>query len=220
MPSILEIVVATGNPHKVQEIAAIFAREGLKVPLRNLNDVPGAPFGEPEETGKTFEENAAIKAITYAKATRVLCLADDSGLEVDALGGRPGVISSHYCTDGVERGMSREDRDRGNNERVMRELEGTPFGKRGARFHCVMVIADPARGRLYTTHGRFEGRIGMPGEVPRGTNGFGYDPLFLVPPDYSRTSAELPGQEKNARSHRGKASRAMAAWIQRNLTGA
>lgn len=214
----LEIVVATGNPHKVEEIGAILAREGVEARLLNLNEVPGAPFGEPVESGKTFEENAGIKAITYAKATGRMCLADDSGLEVDALGGRPGVISSHYCTEGVETGMPREERDRRNNEKLLRELDGRPFGQRGARFHCVMILADPAKGRLHTSHGTFEGRIGMPGEVPRGGNGFGYDPLFLVPPTYERTSAELSSEEKNARSHRGNAARAMAAWIRRNLS--
>ncbi|CAG0965047.1 XTP/dITP diphosphohydrolase [Phycisphaerales bacterium] len=216
----LEIVVATGNPHKVREINAVFSREGLSARLVNLNEVPGAPFGEPEESGKTFEENAGIKAITYAKATGRLCLADDSGLEVDALGGRPGVISSHFSTDGVETGLAREERDRLNNERLLRELEGRQFGQRGARFRCVMVFADPIKGRLHTSHGAFDGRIGMPGEVPRGENGFGYDPLFLVPPAYAKTSAELTPEEKNLRSHRGAAARAMAAWIRRHLTGA
>ncbi|GJQ29228.1 MAG: non-canonical purine NTP pyrophosphatase [Phycisphaerae bacterium] len=209
-----EIVVATGNPHKVEEIRAIFARERVEgVRLVGLDEVPGGPFGEPEETGKTFEDNATIKAMTYAKATGRLCLADDSGLEVDALGGRPGVISSHYCTDGYASELSREDRDRRNNERVLRELDGVVFGRRAARFVCVMVLAHPARGRLKTTRGVFEGRIGEPGEVPRGANGFGYDPLFLLPPDFARTSAEMTADEKNAKSHRGAAAKAMAAWL-------
>lgn len=212
-----EIVVATGNPHKVEEIRAVFAREKAEgVRLVGLGEVPGGPFGEPEETGETFEDNATIKAMTYAKATGRLCLADDSGLEIDVLGGRPGVISSHYCTEGREAGMSREERDRRNNEKVMRELDGVVFGRRAARFVCVMVLAHPTRGRLKTTRGAFEGRIGEPGEVPRGANGFGYDPLFLLPPNFAQTSAEMTPDEKNAKSHRGAAAKAMAAWLRAN----
>lgn len=209
----MEIVVATGNPHKVEEIRAVFAAEGLEgVSLIGLGDVPGGPFAEPAETGATFEENATIKAVAYARATGRLCLADDSGLEVDALGGRPGVISSHYCTDGRETGMPRAERDRRNNERVLNGLDGVPPEKRTARFRCVMVLAATG-GVLFQTSGAFEGRIGLPNAVPRGESGFGYDPLFLVAPEYARTGAELSPREKNALSHRGAAARAMAAWL-------
>ncbi len=144
----LELVVATSNPHKVDEIKAVlYGVGGLRV--LSLDDVvrEAAARGqkmdlrEPEEVGTTFEENATIKALSYATQTGRLCLADDSGLEVDALGGRPGVISSHYCTDGREAGMSRGERDAKNNERVMRELEGVTAEKRTARFVCVMVVA-------------------------------------------------------------------------------
>ncbi len=139
-----ELVVATSNPHKVREIAAILAGEGLDdVRLVGLADL-GEPIPEPAETGATFEANAAIKALAYARATGRPCLADDSGLEIDALDGRPGVISSHYCTDGREVGMSRDQRDAANNARVLRELEGVPESRRTARFVCVMALAMPA----------------------------------------------------------------------------
>ncbi len=259
MPTIL---LATANPHKVTELRAILAH--APATFLSLADLP-TPTAEPEETGDTFEANATIKALSYADQTGHLCLADDSGLEVDALGGRPGVISSHYCTDGRDVGMTREQRDTANNERLLRELAGVPLERRTARFVCVMVLAMPAsrlgasqgddlgvqdpktraserrgtqepatewRGThetpatewratqrpriLAITRGAFEGRIGLTGDVPRGHGGFGYDPLLLVPPDYTRTSAELSPEEKNTRSHRGAAARAMADAL-RNL---
>lgn len=124
------------------------------------------------------------------------------------------MISSHYCTDGRETGLSRAERDRLNNERVMRELEGMPEAKRGARFVCVMVVAD-GTGVVTTARGVFEGRIGTKGEVPRGENGFGYDPLFLVAPGFERTGAELLSTEKNLVSHRGRAAQEVGRWVAR-----
>lgn len=204
------IVLATANPKKVRELRAIFADVGGAIePLDQL----AAPTTEPDETGTTFEQNATIKAIGYARQTGRVCLADDSGLEVDALGGAPGVISSHYCTDGNETGMTREQRDAANNDKLLRELGDRPLLDRSARFVCVMVLADASGEVLATTRGSFEGAIGLPGDIPRGTNGFGYDPLFLVAPDLAHTSAELDADTKNATSHRGKAARAMAAKI-------
>ena len=223
------IVLATANPHKVEELRAIFAPAGLTI--LGLNDLPGGPPPEPAETGTTFEQNATIKALAYAHATGHVCLADDSGLEIDALGGRPGVISSHYSTDGVETGLTRAQRDEANNARVLRELEGVPPERRTARFVCVMALAAPVGqasqpsappvGRasqpaqvLTTSRGTFEGAIGLPPTVPRGTHGFGYDPLFLVAGDPGgRTSAELPPADKNRLSHRAAAARAMLAAI-------
>jgi XTP/dITP diphosphohydrolase len=208
------IVIATGNAHKVAELRAIFADAG--VPVVGLHDLPGhGRFREPEEHGRTFEENAAIKARSYAEQTGRVCLADDSGLEVDALSGAPGVISSHYCTDGRDTGLAREERDRLNNERLLRDLAGVPPEQRSARFVCVMALAAPGRDAplCAATRGTFEGRIGLPGQVPRGVHGFGYDPLFLAAPDFTRTGAELRPSEKNARSHRGAAARAMAAAL-------
>jgi len=180
--------------------------------LLGLNEAGGGPFPEPEESGRTFAANATIKAIAYARATGHLCLADDSGLEIDALDGRPGVISSHYCTDGRETGMNREERDHANNQRVLRELAGVPAERRAARFVCIMVLAGP-QGLIAETRGTFEGRIGVPGEVPRGRNGFGYDPLFLVAPQFTATGAELSPAEKNRLSHRAQACRLMAPHL-------
>ncbi|GMV25165.1 MAG: non-canonical purine NTP pyrophosphatase [Phycisphaerae bacterium] len=207
----MEIVLATANPHKVEEMRSIFGSlvPGGAVRLIGLDEAfGGRPLQEPAETGATFEENAAIKAAAYARQTGRSCLADDSGLEVDALGGRPGVISSHFCTDGRETGMSRGERDRANNLRLLKELEGVPPQRRTARFVCVMCLQ--GTGKPVSVRGTFEGRIGVPGEVPRGANGFGYDPLFLVAPEYLHTSAELAVAEKNRLSHRAAAARLMA----------
>lgn len=208
------IVLATGNPHKVAEMRAIFAACGLGV--IGFDELDGAGvLVEPHESGRTFEENATIKALGYARQTARVCLADDSGLEVDALGGppaRPGVISSHYATDGRETGLTRAARDQANNTRLLRELEGVPMSARAARFVCVMVLADQHGVRL-TRRGTFEGRIGLPGDVPRGDNGFGYDPLFVLAD--GRTSAELPTAEKNVRSHRAQAARHVAEALTR-----
>ncbi len=208
-----EIVLATSNPHKVEEMNAIFGslESGPLVRFLSLAQAcPGITFREPAETGDTFEDNATIKAVGYARQTGRVCLADDSGLEIDALGGRPGVISSHYATDGRETGIPREARDSANNQRVLRELLGVPDEARSARFVCVMVLAGPDGRVLATSRGTFEGRIG---HSLRGTGGFGYDPMFLVGPDYTRSSAELPPAEKNRLSHRGAAARQLAALL-------
>ena len=141
------IVLATSNPHKVEEMRALFGAGG--VVLVGLDEAAagvGVALSEPAEVGQTFEENARIKAESYADQLGMVCLADDSGLEVDALGGRPGVISSHYCTDGREAGMSRAERDAANNARVLGELEGVAAERRGARFVCVMCVAWPGGG--------------------------------------------------------------------------
>lgn len=218
------LVLATGNPHKVEELRAILA----DVPIVGLADLDPPPegFREPEEVGNTFEANATIKALSYAEQTGRWCLADDSGLEVDALGGAPGVISSHYFndgrTDGQAEGLSRDERDRLNNARLLRELEGISAERRDARFVCVIALAAPAgvdvdpHGRdarateggarlVHTVRGTFEGRIGLAGDVPRGEHGFGYDPLFLVKPELVQTSAELTPAAKNRLSHRATA---------------
>jgi XTP/dITP diphosphohydrolase len=226
----MRIVIATGNPHKVDEMRRIFADPALGLaPLAiefvGLADLPGAPFAEPTESGSTFVENATIKALAYADATNSLCLADDSGLEIDALDGRPGVISSHYCTDGEERGMSRPERDQRNIERVLAEMTGVPAHARSARFVCVMALASSRRNahprprhirRPHRVSGVDAGdahssqaAFGPP--VPRGSHGFGYDPIFLLPAPDTRTSAELTPAEKDARSHRGAAAKLMAA---------
>lgn len=220
------LVLATGNPHKVDELRAIFCEVDLDVELLSLTDVAGfagsasgVKFSEPRETGATFAENSRIKAVSYAMQTGMLCLADDSGLEIDALDGRPGVISSHYFCDGDEAragGMSRAERDERNNERVLRELSGVPEIQRAARFVCLMTLANPGpdgAGVSAQARGVMEGRIGMPPRVPAGENGFGYDPLFLVAPAFERSSAELSPGEKHALSHRGHAARTMGGRI-------
>lgn len=213
------VVLATGNPHKVEEMRALLGQVGIQVhSLSELRDPSGrvVPTSEPKETGATFEANASIKALEYARQSGRVCLADDSGLEIDALGGAPGVISSHYSSDGRDEGLAREARDAANNERVLRELASVPEASRTARFVCVMAVATSER-VAFTVRGTFEGRIGMPGSaplgVPRGRHGFGYDPLFLVAPDYTRTSAELSAAEKNAISHRARALSAVLAAL-------
>ncbi len=207
----MQIVIATGNPHKVEEIRAIFSRLAPGVELLGLGDL-GGTFEEPHEHGATFEANAGIKALGYAAQTGRWCLADDSGLEVDALAGRPGVISSHYCTGGREEGMTRAQRDAANNALVLSQLSGVETARRGARFVCVMALAKPGE-IIARSRGTFEGRIGEPPRVPAGANGFGYDPLFLVAPGFTRTGAELTSEEKNRASHRARAAEEMAREV-------
>jgi len=202
----MDLLVATSNLHKIDELRAILAPAGVCVD--GLDSI-GRAIDEPEETGDTFAENARIKAVAYARATGRTCIADDSGLEVDALGGAPGVRSARYA--GV--GSTRLERDRANNEKLLRELERlkVPQDKRTARFVCAMCLASPDGRVLAESCGAFEGVIT---DQPRGGNGFGYDPLLYLP-DRGCTSAELPPAEKNARSHRGQAARAMLAAIKR-----
>lgn len=196
-----KLIVATTNPHKVEEISAVLGPLGIEcLPL------PSAGIPEPVEDGATFEANARIKARAYAKALGAMVLADDSGLEVDALGGAPGVHSAYYAGTG----SNRAERDAANNARLLRELEGVPDARRGARFVCVLCIAGADGTIVAEARGHFEGRIG---HAPRGTNGFGYDPLLVL--DDGRTSAELSPAEKNARSHRGNALRALVPKLPR-----
>lgn len=217
------IVLATQNPGKVAEFRSLLG--GSQIHILGLGDLEST-FPEPDETGETFLDNATIKAVEYAKLTGRPCLADDSGLVVDALGGKPGVISSHYAfngeTDGPAARLSREQRDSQNLDRVLEELDPVDLDDRAARFVCVMVLADPAGSILATSTGTFEGRIGLPVDhphatpsdsVPRGHNGFGYDPIFLVAPDFIQTSAELSASDKNAVSHRGHAVREMIEQV-------
>lgn len=218
-PTPTPITIATANPGKVAELRPIFA--GLGIGVVGLADLdtpttPTSPTSEPKETGDTFEANATIKAVAYARQTGTPCLADDSGLVVDALDGAPGVISSHYSTGGLEDPRPRAERDAANNARLLAELQGVPEDRRSARFVCVMVLADPTGRVLATARGEMEGRIAQPPHTPRGEHaphGFGYDPLFLVAPDYERTSAQLSPQEKNAISHRAKAANQIAGQI-------
>lgn len=191
-----ELVVATRNAGKLREIRELTA--GRPLVWRGLDEFAG--LADVEETGATFAENARLKALHYAAATSLPALADDSGLEVDALGGAPGVRSARYA------GAPRD--DTANNRKLIAALAGVPPARRTARFRCALALADKGV-VLLEAEGAFEGLIV---DEPRGTNGFGYDPHFLVPA-LGRTAAELPPAEKNARSHRGQALRALLARL-------
>ncbi len=200
----MKILFATSNPHKVDEVRAILSPLGIDVVgLDSLGEIPP----EPEEHGDSFEQIARDKALAYARATGLRCLAEDSGLSVDALAGAPGVLSARYSGTGG----SRAERDRANNEKLLAALAGVPSKRRSARFVCAMCLADPDGSVVAETRGTYEGVIA---EEPRGGNGFGYDPLLYLP-DLGRTSAELAPEQKNARSHRGAAARAMAERLKR-----
>jgi len=209
MPIESPILIASSNPHKVEEIAAVLSPVGIRV--ISLDGI-GLDVPEPVEDGEMFEANARLKAVYYARAAGRACLADDSGLTVDALGGRPGVYSARYA--GVD--GARAVRDAANNAKLLGELRDVPAERRGARFVCAMCLADASGNVLAETRGEFPGVII---DEPRGSNGFGYDPLLWLP-DVGLTSAELSPAEKNARSHRGAAARAMAARIREAANGA
>ncbi len=208
----IDIVVASGNPHKVQEISAIFAQEGLGgwVRFLSLSDV-GGPFAEPAETARTFQENARMKAVAYAALTHHMVLADDSGLQVDALDGAPGVDSAIWAG---EQG-TREQRDARNNDKLMAAMCNVKRGDRAARFVCFMCLADADGTVIAQTRGACEGAIA---DAPMGGGGFGYDAYFLVG-DKNVTSAQLSADEKNKVSHRGHATRLLAREL-RALVGA
>lgn len=194
-----KLTIATSNPHKVEEISAVLGPLGIDCAALGRTDIP-----EPDEDGATFEENARIKARAYAKALGCIVLADDSGLEVDALGGAPGVHSARYA--GI--GATREERDHANNVKLLAALEGVSDAQRTARFVCVLCIARPDGSILAESRGTFDGVIG---HAPRGSNGFGYDPLLILPDGH--TSAELSSDAKNARSHRGNALRLLVPML-------
>lgn len=189
-------VVATANAHKVRELAALF--EGMGVML-----VAKPPELEmPEETGTTFLANARLKARAVARATGEVALADDSGIEVDALGGEPGIHSARYAGEPSS--------DPANNARLLAELAGIHGPNRRARFRCVLALVAPD-GRELTADGRLEGFVL---EAERGEGGFGYDPLFQPEGD-TRALAEYAEEEKNAVSHRGRAARRLREMLDR-----
>jgi XTP/dITP diphosphohydrolase len=191
------VVVATNNPHKVDEIRSALGSSYRFVAAGQLD--PDWP--SPVEDGDTFEENARIKALAAHERFKTAVLADDSGLEVDALGGLPGVHSRYYAGPDAT--------DRQNNERLLRELENTPPAERSARFRSTLVFVD-ADGRIAVATGTCEGRIGT---EARGENGFGYDPLFQPDATPGLSMAELSMGEKNAISHRGAALRALSELL-------
>ncbi|HEX5658827.1 MAG TPA: RdgB/HAM1 family non-canonical purine NTP pyrophosphatase [Polyangiales bacterium] len=198
----MKLVVATTNSNKVRELRQVLVGFEL-VGLHELAvDIP-----EPVEDAATFEGNARIKALAYAQALQLSCVAEDSGLEVDALGGAPGVHSARYA--GVD--GAREEKDRANNEKLLRELGDTT--ERAARFVCaICFVADGEV--VFEARGSYDGVIvrGGADDPPRGTNGFGYDPLLFIP-ELGKTSAQLTPDEKNARSHRGQAARKLARFL-------
>lgn len=205
-----EILIATGNPAKRREIAAVLG-EGAASGIRwlGLSDLPRA-IPEPVEDGATFLDNAILKAHHYARASGRWALADDSGLEVDALGGEPGVQSARYAR--VEGG--RDVVDPANNRKLIENLRGIEQARRTARFRCVLALSDGER-ILATADGVIEGQII---DTPRGAGGFGYDPHFWVP-ELGVTTAELPAAEKNRISHRGRALQALRPQIERLIAG-
>lgn len=192
----LEILLATHNAGKVREIRQLAADNDWH--WHGLDDFPDVP--EAIEDADTFAENARLKALHYAAATGLPTFADDSGLEVDCLGGAPGVRSARYAGE--------PHNDAANNRKLVAALAETPLEQRTARFRCAMVLARPNE-VLSETQGEVEGVII---DEPRGTNGFGYDPHFLIP-SLGKTMAELSADEKNTISHRGQALRAMLPKI-------
>lgn len=195
-----KVVIATKNKGKVNDFKAIFQPLGYEVV--SMFDV--APDMEIEETGQTFEENAVLKAETLAKNLNMIVIADDSGLEIDALGGEPGVYSARYAGDHD---------DEANIVKVLQKMEQVKGEDRTARFVCVLAIAGPNI-KTYTVKGTCEGLIT---EEKRGTNGFGYDPIFFIP-QLGRTMAELTAEEKGAISHRGNAIRQLKDELPQLLT--
>ena len=197
----MKIVFASSNPHKLVEVRAILEPLGMDVVgLDAFGDQPP----EPVEDADTFEGNARIKALAYATALSCRCLADDSGLVVDAIGGRPGIHSARFAGEGT----TRAERDAANNALLLQLLASVPPGRRTARFVCAMCLADPDASIVAEATGSFDGVI----TEPRGSGGFGYDPLLFIP-ELGRTSAELSAKEKNARSHRGNALRSLVSLI-------
>jgi XTP/dITP diphosphohydrolase len=188
------LVVATTNAGKVRELRALLGDLGIE--LRSLADHPGAPAGA--ETAETYLDNARIKAHALAAHTGLAALADDSGLEVDALGGAPGVRSARFAADANLAPSGEPDRD--NVALLLDRLRGVPEERRGARFRCAIVVAT-VDGRELAAEGTCEGVIAL---APRGTRGFGYDPVFVYPP-LGRTFAELSADEKQRVSHRVRA---------------
>jgi|SRR5579883_577881 len=185
------LLLATTNEHKLNEYRTIL-RE-IPFTLLSLRDV-GIDM-DVEETGTTFAENALLKACAYAQAANMLALADDSGLEIDALGGAPGVYSARFA--GRETPYAERFR------LIFDRLQDVPVSQRTARFRCAIALADPS-GYTRVVEGTIEGLIA---ESPRGENGFGYDPIFLVP-EYGKTTAEMAPEEKHRISHRGRAAEA------------
>ena len=196
-----DIVISTGNAHKLEEIGAIL--KDLDYNIHSLKDV-NLDNLEIEENGKTFEHNALIKARTVAKLTNMITIADDSGLEVDALGKKPGIYSSRYAGENAT--------DAENREKLLKAMKNTPASNRTGRFVCCIAVVFPD-GKEFVVRGTCEGTIAF---EEKGKNGFGYDSLFIVN-DYNKTFAELPATIKNSISHRAKALELMKEELTRRV---
>jgi XTP/dITP diphosphohydrolase len=194
----MEIVLATRNKKKIDEIKRITVN--MPISILTIDDFPGCP--EVEEEGPAFKDNAVKKALAIAKYTGKPSLADDSGLEVYALNGTPGVFSSRYAGVGAD--------DKKNIEKLLHEMYFIPDAKRGARFVCCIALAFPDE-KIKTFYGYVEGKIGR---EPKGAQGFGYDPVFY-PEGQSRTFAEMTDDEKDVLSHRGKALREFLSYLKK-----
>ena len=193
------LLLGSANQGKLRELRTIL--DGLPVELVGLAEVGLGDPPEVEETGDTFLENALLKARAYAAWSGLAAVADDSGLEVDALGGAPGVRSARYAGQGAG--------DQANLDKLLAELSGVPPERRTARFRCAAVLYDSGQGTWHA-EAAWEGRVL---EAPRGSGGFGYDPVF-VPDGWDKTSAEVDQATKDAASHRGKAFRALRPAIE------
>jgi XTP/dITP diphosphohydrolase len=198
------IVLATRNPGKLAELTRILAASGAEVAVAGLDEFPRAP--EVTETGRTFAENALLKARSAAAFTGLAAVADDSGLCVDALNGMPGVLSARWA--------GRPGNDQANLDLVLAQLRDVAEPDRGAHFRCAAALVLPS-GTERVTEGRLYGRLAR---APRGTNGFGYDPIFL-PDSADLTMAEMDPAAKDAISHRGRALRALSPVIAELLQG-
>jgi XTP/dITP diphosphohydrolase len=192
-----QLLVATTNPHKLREIRGLLA--GVDVELIGLDARP--PIAEPDETGRTFQENAGIKARYYADASRMFTVAEDSGLVIDALDGEPGVRSARF----LRQDATYPERF----EEIFRRLAARPGRPRTARFVCALAVVSDDR-VVFETTGTIEGEIAT---EPRGNAGFGYDPIFYYPP-YRSTLAEVTEDAKLQVAHRGQAFRALACWLE------
>jgi len=199
--ALLKCLIATGNPHKAEEIRRLLADQPIE--LVDLSSFEG--IEEPEETGSTFLENALIKSRYYSAATGLIALADDSGLEVDALNGEPGIYSSRFAGEGTSHDEKMD--------KVLTLLQDTPTAERTARFRCVAVATFPD-GKEIQAEGAMEGRIY---KKKRGEGGFGYDPIVYIP-ELEKTVAELTEQEKDRYSHRGKAFRSLAQLFSKQIS--
>lgn len=196
-----DIVISTGNAHKLEEIGSIL--KDLDYNIYSLKDVNLGDL-EIEENGKTFEHNALIKARTVAKLTNMITIADDSGLEVDAIGKKPGIYSARYAGENAT--------DEQNREKLLKALKNTPISNRTGRFVCCIAVVFPD-GKEFVVRGTCEGTIAF---EEKGKNGFGYDSLFIVD-NYNKTFAELPPAVKNAISHRAKALELMKEELSRRV---